>query len=279
MQIVTSAWGWTQTHWHIIIGVIVALVVLRIAWAIVRKVERFAVKALALSLAPILTGLVTTGGLGWLSHNFPVTTAPSSSATSTTGSPGADVSNGAPSPLDLLAALPIKGRAPMTGYTSDETFWDMWGNQPNGCDTREFILSRDLTNTVATWGAPCYIDSGTLEDPYTGQTVDFTRGGGPNYDGGVQIDHVVARGDAWATGASGWTATQRATFANDPSELLAVSSTANQAKGDGDAATWLPSNKDFRCQYVTIQIQVKTKYGLWVTQAEHDAIQTVLASC
>jgi len=167
----------------------------------------------------------------------------------------------------------------MTGYVSDESFWGMWGTQPDGCDTRQTILARDLTDTVTTWGAPCYIQTGTLTDPYTGKTVNFTRGGGANFDGGVQIDHVVARGNAWATGAAGWNAVQRDAFANDPLELLAVSSAANQQKGDGDAATWLPSNKAFRCQYVTIQVEVKTKYGLWVTQAEHDAIQTILESC
>lgn len=51
---------------------------------------------------------------------------------------------------------------------------------------------------------------------------------------------------------------------------------ANEQKGDGDAATWLPSNKAYRCAYVTHQVQVKAKYGLWVTRAEHDAMVRVL---
>ena len=54
---------------------------------------------------------------------------------------------------------------------------------------------------------------------------------------------------------------------------------ANQKKSDGDAATWLPSNKGFRCEYVARQIGVKHKYSLWVTQAEKEAMAKVLSSC
>ena len=68
-------------------------------------------------------------------------------------------------------------------------------------------------------------------------------------------------------------------MANDDLELVAVSGTANQQKSDGDAATWLPANKAFRCQYVARQIAVKIKYSLWMTQAERDAIARVLETC
>ena len=54
---------------------------------------------------------------------------------------------------------------------------------------------------------------------------------------------------------------------------------SNQRKSDGDAATWLPANTGFRCEYVARQIGVKQKYRLWVTQAEHDAMANVLATC
>ena len=168
----------------------------------------------------------------------------------------------------------------MTGYSSVESFWGMWGNQANGCDTRNFVLARDMTDVTRKTGSRCLVQTGTLVDPYdVGETILFIRGSGSNRDGGVQIDHVVARGNAWATGAFAWTAQQRSAFANDPMDLLAVDATANQKKGDGDAATWLPANKAFRCQYVTIQVQVKAKYNLWMTQAEHDAIARILEAC
>ena len=60
----------------------------------------------------------------------------------------------------------------------------------------------------------------------------------------------------------------RVAYANDPAVLLAVDSSANRQKGDGDAATWLPANKAYRCSYVARQVMVKHKYGLWVTAAE-----------
>ncbi|BEP13074.1 hypothetical protein acdb102_13850 [Acidothermaceae bacterium B102] len=95
----------------------------------------------------------------------------------------------------------------------------------------------------------------------------------------AQIDHVVPLGDAWQTGAQGWTDAKRAQFANDPIELLAVDGPSNEAKGDSDAASWLPPNKAFRCAYAKIQVAVKAKYALWVTQAEHDALAAQLQRC
>src|SRR5690606_32351751 len=97
--------------------------------------------------------------------------------------------------------------------------------------------------------------------------------------GDVQIDHVVALSDAWQKGAQGWDAQTMREFGNDPLNLLAVDGRLNGQKGDGDAATWLPPNKRFRCEYVARQITVKHTYALWVTQAEHDAMARVLADC
>jgi hypothetical protein len=119
--------------------------------------------------------------------------------------------------------------------------------------------------------------SGTLNDPYTGSVVAFTRG--ETTSQAVQIDHVVALSNAWQTGAQTLTHEQRVAFANDPLELLAVDGEANQQKSDGDAATWLPANKTYRCQYVSRQIAIKAKYQLWVTAAEKEAMLRVLQEC
>jgi hypothetical protein len=61
--------------------------------------------------------------------------------------------------------------------------------------------------------------------------------------------------------------------------LLAVDSKLNRQKGDGDAATWLPPSKSFRCAYVARQVAVKAKYKLWVTEPEKVAITKILSSC
>lgn len=185
--------------------------------------------------------------------------------------------------LAALAGLPVKGRAPMTGYDraafgpawSDDTD-DQWGH--NGCDTRNDVLRRDLAEVTLKPGTRgCVVLTGTLRDPYGDATLHFVRG--PTTSIAVQIDHVVALGDAWQTGAQRWSPARRQAFANDPRELLAVDGRLNAAKRDGDAATWLPPYRPGRCAYVARQVTVKQAYGLWVTPAEHDAIARVLDEC
>lgn len=173
----------------------------------------------------------------------------------------------------VLATLEVKGRAPKTGYKRTQ-FGNGWASVA-GCDTRNRILARDMAD--ATISDDCKVLSGTLNDPYTGKTVLFTRGA--DTSALVQIDHVVALSNAWQTGAQGLTLEKRIELANDPLELLAVDGDANQKKGDGDAATWLPANKSFRCQYVARQIAIKAKYQLWVVPAEKQAMLSVLAKC
>lgn len=173
----------------------------------------------------------------------------------------------------ILEKLPVKGRAPKTDYTRTQ-FGDGW-SLIGTCDMRNIILHRDLSNAVV--NDSCKVTSGILNDPYTGTVIAFTRG--PSTSDDVQIDHVVALSNAWQTGAQLLSLEERTQLANDPLELLAVDGDANQAKGDGDAATWLPANRAFRCQYVARQIAVKAKYHLWVTDAEKSAMQRVLETC
>ncbi len=173
----------------------------------------------------------------------------------------------------LLAELPVKGRAPKTGYERAQ-FGNGWDSSL-GCDTRNRVLARDLT--VVRIDTECRVISGSLADPYTGKTIAFLRGATTSE--AVQIDHVVALSNAWQTGAQGLPYERRVLFGNDPLNLLAVDGAANQQKADGDAATWLPPNRPFRCQYVDRQVRVKQKYALWVTPAERDAIRRVLARC
>lgn len=175
------------------------------------------------------------------------------------------------SALEALSALEVKGRAPKTGYTRAE-FGNGWATI-NGCSTRDIIMYRDLINV--TLSNECTIISGLLNDVYTGMPIEFTKADA----NAIQIDHVVALSNAWQTGAQQLTAKQRQQLANDPLELIAVSGPANQAKSDSDAASWLPSNKPFRCEYVARQIAVKQKYSLWVTPPEQEAMKNVLATC
>ena len=179
---------------------------------------------------------------------------------------------------ELLNSLAVKGRAPKTGYSRAQ-FGATWADvNKNGCDTRNDILKRDLTNVVyRSKTHDCVVESGTLLDPYSGTTINFVKGVTSSIE--VQIDHVVALSNAWQTGAFKLTLEKRTAFANDPDNLLAVQGRLNSQKGDGDAATWLPPLKSARCAYVTKQIIVKAKYGLWVTAPEKAAMLTVLSKC
>lgn len=175
--------------------------------------------------------------------------------------------------LALLEQLEVKGRAPKNGY-SREQFSDGWA-KIDGCDMRNLILQRDLTEVKI--DQKCQVVSGKLQDKYTGREIDFQRG--KETSAAVQIEHIVAVSDAWQKGAQQLSAEERYRFYNDPENLMAADGVANQEKGDADAATWLPPNKSFRCEYVAIQVRIKYKYKLWVTQAEKEAMLRELNKC
>ncbi len=172
-----------------------------------------------------------------------------------------------------LNELAVKGRASKTGYSRSQ-FGNGWAVL-SGCDMRNRILVRDLNNQIV--DKDCKVSSGTLKDPYTAKVINFQRGADSSR--AVQIDHVVALSNAWQTGAQQLQSDERLALANDPLNLLAVDGPANEEKSDGDAATWLPANKSFRCQYVSRQISVKSKYRLWLTPPEKQAIANILTRC
>lgn len=252
---------------------------------------------LVVILVAVVAGLVLGSGSGADRHAeaTPVSRAaeasPSSQpSTDGTMSEGATTSHAPSLPPEpryaaawtQLQSLAVKGRAPKTGYQR-ALFGQAWSDDVdvafghNGCDTRNDILRRDLVDIVAKPGTRgCVIAAGTLHDPYTGKTIPFTRG---STSSAVQIDHVVALSDAWQKGAQQLTPEQRVAFANDPANLQATDGRVNQSKGDGDAATWLPPNRAYRCTYAARQIEVKRAYRLWVTAAERDALARVLRGC
>lgn len=174
----------------------------------------------------------------------------------------------------LLATLPIQGEDTRAKYNRQE-FGKSWTKDARGCHTRHQILERDLTNIQL--AHKCKVASGVLNDPYTGQTINFVAG--PDTSDDVQIDHVVALRDAWGTGAQNLDKERRINFANDPLNLIAVDGKANTAKGHKNAAAWLPPNQAFHCHYVARQIAVKARYRLWVSQPEHDALTRALVAC
>ncbi|TFC60812.1 DUF1524 domain-containing protein [Cryobacterium sp. TMB1-7] len=289
-------------------GIVTALYVIvtgRRSWALIPTRKMGAV-ALAASLVAVMSGGIVGAAVGVPDNvvaESPTTSATPSAKPSSTPTPTPAASFTEESPADpatvvapdedaavvvadtgvtnttalaLLATVPVKGKAAKTGYDRTGMFGTAWLDvDRNGCDTRNDILARDLTEV--TKAGTCKVLAGSLVSPFTAARVAFVRG--QDTSALVQIDHVVSLSNAWQTGAQQLTQAQRVSLANDPINLLAVDGRSNAQKGDGDTATWLPSNKSFRCGYVARQVSVKATYGLWVTQAERNAIATVLSSC
>ena len=149
--------------------------------------------------------------------------------------------------------------------------WNSFDFDRNGCDQRNDVLRRDMTSeTIKPDSNGCRVESGWLQDRYSGTAIYLPRSL-------VDIDHVVALGNAWAMGAASWSVPQRKRFTNDPLNLVATTQQLNRQKGDSDAASWLPPAN--RCGYVARQAAVKQKYGLAITRPEQEAFVRVLTDC
>lgn len=163
--------------------------------------------------------------------------------------------------------------------------WNKVDGKTGNYTTRDLVLERDMSNV--TYNSRGNVNTGILLEPYTGKTIHFQRGqsnkteGGSasNRDGGIQIDHVVAYAEAYRSGLDKLDFQQRDTYYNDPDVLLVSQAEANNAKKDCTIAEWKPSNQAFQCDYASLQIGIKAKYGLMVDQKEHDKLAQVLASC
>lgn len=251
-----------------------------------------AVRALPLLLLPLLVACspATADPAAATASPTAASSAPAASA-APQASPTEQAATAAPEPaastpssepgtgaLAALQTLTVKGRAGMGGYDR-ALYGQAWADTDrNGCDQRNDALRRDLaTGQVLKAGTGgCVVLSGTFHDPYSGRDIAFERGA---RSAEVQIDHVVALADSWQSGAQQWDARTRERFANDPLVLMASDGRLNQQKGASNAASWLPPNKAFRCEYVARQVAIKTSYHLSVTAPERDAIARVLTTC
>ncbi len=205
-----------------------------------------------LSIAAALTGLIASVGL----FNAPAASAalptPVSAATA----------------RSYLATLDVRTES-RTGY--DRDLFPHWITQSGACNTRETVLKRDGSGVVT--DSSCAATSGSWYSPYDGATWSAASD--------VDIDHLVPLAEAWDSGADSWTTARRQSFANDLTrpQLLAVTDNVNQAKGDQDPATWMPSRTAYRCTYVRAWVQVKYYYDLAVDSAEKSALQGYLNNC
>ena len=177
--------------------------------------------------------------------------------------------------LEAVSTLTVRQTDSVSGYDRDLFQWNKFDEDGDGCDTRNDILARDLDDIFKQ--DKCVVFSGILDDPYTGDRIDFQRG--QSTSSKVQIDHIVALSDAWNSGASHWNESKLRAFGNDPYNLAAVDGTANTQKSNSSADEWLPANAAARCLYVATQVGVKEHYALTVTQTEAQKMREVLGSC
>ncbi|WP_029114949.1 HNH endonuclease family protein [Mycobacterium sp. URHB0044] len=196
----------------------------------------------------------------------------------------ADVPTVAPG-VDVLAGIPeIPQRIHGNDYRR-AAFGDTWTDDNtapgghNGCDTRNDVLDRDLLDKtyVSITRCPTAVATGTLHDPYTNAVIPFTRGA--QVGAAVQIDHIVPLALAWDLGARNWPDELRVRFANDPANLLAVDGPANQEKGDGQPAVWMPPNHAFWCQYAVQFAEVLRGYGLPIDQPSAVVLRDAATTC
>lgn len=182
--------------------------------------------------------------------------------------------------IAALDCLSVKGPAGRSDYSRKGKYGNDWiDTDHNGLDTRTDVLLSSLTDIAYVPGKKKEVASGSLWDPYTGKTIRFLKGSGPNQDGGVQVDHLIALEKAHQTGAGSWTQERRIAFANDRANLILVSTAMNRQKSSSDAASWVPPYKPYRCAYAALQVQVMGTWGLWVTPPAKEALLRYLASC
>ncbi len=212
----------------------------------------------------------------------PATTATRSAPPASPSGPATAASpSGPPTPAATggsaaqLAALRVAPRAGQQTYRR-EAFGSGWGRSL-GCDVRDLVLARQLQDAVRSRDDRCEIESGTLDDPYTGRRVAYRRGMDPAR--GLDVDHLVSLRNAWQAGAEAWPRARRQAFANDLGNLQLTPASVNRAKGDAPVDAWVPPNRRYRCTYAQRWIAVKTAWALTVTGPERDVLADLLRTC
>jgi hypothetical protein len=138
----------------------------------------------------------------------------------------------------------------------------------NGKDTRAEVLIAESLVSVRFSSTGKTVSTGKWLSLYDGET--WTRASD------VDIDHVVALGEAWRSGAWKWSRLRRQLYANDLGvtwTLRAVTDNVNQQKSDDDPTNWLPPLESATCVYLTDWVAVKIRWQLSVDAEERQSIR------
>jgi 5-methylcytosine-specific restriction endonuclease McrA len=163
----------------------------------------------------------------------------------------------------------IQVKAPsVVNYTRGE--WRHWNGSP--CNTRADVLVRDGANVkVNKTKSSCSIVSGEWISPYDNKTLKNSIE--------LDIDHVIPLSYAARHGGQAWPATKKTEFANDMSNLIAVTASENRKKSDKGPAEYMPPSKEFHCSYSKVWISTAKKYSLSITAKDKTALQEGLKQC
>jgi hypothetical protein len=163
------------------------------------------------------------------------------------------------------------GRERSAGYDR-EKFVHWIDADGDSCDTRDEVLRLEAVEDPSV-GSGCDLSGGEWFSWYDAEEVTDSSD--------LDIDHVVALAEAWASGARGWTTGTRQRFANDLGDrrsLTAVTASSNRSKSDSDPAEWLPRKKA-RCRYVRDWVVVKSRWQLRVDRVEKRTVRRLVRRC
>jgi len=173
--------------------------------------------------------------------------------------------------LDLL-----KVRSEQNSNSYNRELFRHWSDfDSDGCDTRaEVLMLESFKNVTYTSSNGCTVATGKWFSVYDNLNITVA--------GTLDIDHFVPLKEAWESGASHWTSSQREAFANDlgfgPS-LIAVTASTNRSKSDRDPASWLPPSSSYHCSYAKNWIRVKYRWRMSVDYSEKSALKNEISTC
>jgi hypothetical protein len=206
---------------------------------------------------------VASGGLAQLSADDPAPPAPAAAEASAEP----DVVTAVQEVLGRLEVAPELGRQ---GYRRS-SFRHWVDADGDGCDAREEVLLAERRD-----GQPdgCEVLGGRWFSVYDSEST--------TEPGTFDIDHVVALGEAWDSGAKTWTDDRRERYANDLGfrhSLIAVTAGSNRGKGDRDPAEWVPPRRAVWCRYATWWTAVKIRWSLTADEDEVAALRDLFVTC
>jgi hypothetical protein len=160
----------------------------------------------------------------------------------------------------------------LEGSTYSRDDWRHWSDFDADCqDSRaEILIATSRVEVKFRAIDNCVVESGEWAGPYSGEIFRSARD--------IDIDHVIPLNYASQNGGFSWSLQKKEAFANDPLNLLAVSSTENRKKGAKGPAKYLPTGI-YECPYVKRWLAIAAKYELTLAFDDLEKITDILKGC